>query len=598
MQNNIIIELNEREAIHKIQNGEWISNLSKSIIIEEGDTLQLKSSMLDAIAQSAEQINIDRDLNLVLKFGVYYNDWLPFSGTNTPPPEFLYYQKVLTNGNPVNPPSTGDGRYAIPYKKIEGFDTGFSSTTGFDFVNLDNFAPSAPFEIQYSYIDINNTLQYLNHNIPSVPKNSDYTDFFNLIFKDGTLKIAYPDITKFGLQSYGPANVTPVITENGYAPYNFEAVVLLPKGNYTAPELSLYISKELSNNATSPFNRGTTTNYIDNPFLKNTDMFKLNEAQPDGHGGTITEKVYYVKYNMDNQGLVSSFDSALFIGDEEASDPPADYNISVFIGASQIALDYDQDSSSFQWSYLHTPLLDSATGKNLSIKYLNNNNVISTIGAHSGIYFTNLHAVDMEGNLVDFWKSVIGFDVDNMCVEYQNVLNNQFGKSNSSWVILEPLQLSKNITSAYIGIDSAVIKTTGTWMKQQKVPSLDTGNWIDSTADPNNTTEIRASIKLPELQNTFSHYLIDLGMKFQNELIGSEEVYRSYNGIINKFYNFGSYIYSDDGAGGIAYEHKGAPIVLKSVKCAIRRSSDRQVDDNLGNNSCIYMQLIKAPPKV
>jgi hypothetical protein len=94
MQNNIIIELNEREAIHKIQNGEWISNLSKSIIIEEGDTLQLKSSMLDAIAQSAEQINIDRDLNLVLKFGLYYNDWLPFSGSNTPPAEFLYYEKL------------------------------------------------------------------------------------------------------------------------------------------------------------------------------------------------------------------------------------------------------------------------------------------------------------------------------------------------------------------------------------------------------------------------------------------------------------------------------------------------------------------------
>ena len=31
MQNNIIIELNEREAIHKIQNGEWVSNLSKSM---------------------------------------------------------------------------------------------------------------------------------------------------------------------------------------------------------------------------------------------------------------------------------------------------------------------------------------------------------------------------------------------------------------------------------------------------------------------------------------------------------------------------------------------------------------------------------------
>jgi hypothetical protein len=596
MQNNIIIELNEKEAIHKIQNGEWISNLSKSIVIEEGDTLQLKSSMLDAIAQTAEQINIDRDLKLVLKFGMYYNDWLPLWTETDTPPEYLFYERINNNGS-GNTQSLGDGRYVIPYKKISGFDTGFSSTTGWNFANLDNTAPSAPFVIQYSYIDINNQLTYLNHNIPSIPKNSEYTDYFSLIFKDGTLKIVSPDISKNGLVSYGPANVTPIVTDNGYAPYNFEAVVLLPKGNYTAPELSLFISKELSKNATSPFNQGTDTNYIDNPFLKNTNMFIAGQVQPDGHGGTIPEPVYYVRYDIDNQSLDSSFDGAMIINDTPAG-APAGFNNSIFLGASQIALDYDQDSSSFQWSYLHTPLLDSATGKNLSIKYLNNTNNISAIGAHSGIYFTNLHAEDMEGNLFDFWRGVIGLDVDNICVDYQDVLINQFGVSNSSWVILEPLQLSKNITSAYIGIDTAVIKTTNTWMKQQKIPSASSANWIDSTADPNTTTQIRASIKLPELQNTFSHYLIDLGMKFQNELIGADEVYRSYNGIINKFYNFGSYIYSDDGAGGIAYQHKGAPIVLKSVKCAIRRSSDRQVDDNLGNNSCIYMQLIKAPPKV
>lgn len=594
MQNNIIIELNEREAIHKMQNGEWITNLAKSIIIEEGDTLQLKSSMLDAIAQTSEQINIDRDINLILKFGLYYNDWLPLWTATNIPPEYLYYERKNNNGT-ANSQAVGDGRYVIPYKKVSGIDSGFSSTTGWDFANSDQFVNSEPFQIQYSYINTNNQLTYLNHNIPSIPKNSDYKDQFSLIFKDGTLKIAFPpDISKLGIVSYGPANVTPIVNDNGYVPYNFEAVVLLPKGNYTAPELSLFISKALSKNSTSPYNQGTTTNYIDNPFLKNTSMFVQGQVQPDGHGGTIPEPIYYVRYDIDG---VSSFDGAMLINNTP-SDPGPTFNNSAFLGASQISIDYDQDSSSFKWSYLHTPLLDSATGKNLTIKYLNNDsNDISAIGAHSGIFFTNMHAEDMEGNLFDFWNGILGFDVDNLCVDYQDVLDNQFGVSSSSWVILEPLQLTKNITSAYIGIDSAIVKTTNTWMKQQKVPSGTTANWIDSTADPNTTSEIRASIKLPELQNTFSHYFIDLGMKFQNELIGVDEIYRSYNGIINKFYNFGSYIYSDDSAGSIAYQHKGSPIVLKSVKCAIRRSSDRQVDDNLGNNSCIYMQLIKAPPK-
>lgn len=594
MENNIIIELNEREAIKKIQNGEWISNLSKPIIISEGDQVQLKASMIDAIAQSSEQITIPSDLKLVFKYGLYYNDWLPNynlpegQATNTRPEQNLYYFFYNNDGSDAQK-YTGDGRYVIPYKKLDSV-TGLTKAEGWEFGNPSTINNSAPFTVEYSYLNENNVLSYITHNIPSIPKGEEYGDVFNIIYKTGSFKIVSPNLDKIGITSYGPINPEPIDSDVSYIPYNFEASIILPKGNYTAQELSLFISKELSVNNTTPFNTGTTTNYINNPFLKNTQEFFAGEPQPDGSAGDITQDIFYVRYN--NNG---SFDGAMkIIFDVDLPD----LNYNMFLGASQLALDYDNVSSSFKFSYMHTPLLDTATGKNLTIKYLKSGSNVSAISAHSGIYFTNLHAETMDGQLFNFWgkDGLLGFDVDNLCVDYVNLVQNMYGVPSSAWIVLEKLEVGKNITNNYIGIDSAIIKTANSWMKQGALPSGDGSyyNWVESTGDPDNTNEIKAVVKLPELQNTFSHYFIDLNMKFQNELIGADEIYRSYNGIINKYYNFGSYIYSSDGEGSLIYQHKGAPIVLKSVKCAIRKSSDRQVDENLGANSCVYMQLIKA----
>ncbi len=58
MNNNIIIELRENDAQHKVQNGEYDILLSKQVVLEEGDTVALKSVMIDTIVQSTLKINI------------------------------------------------------------------------------------------------------------------------------------------------------------------------------------------------------------------------------------------------------------------------------------------------------------------------------------------------------------------------------------------------------------------------------------------------------------------------------------------------------------------------------------------------------------
>jgi len=68
-------------------------------------------------------------------------------------------------------------------------------------------------------------------------------------------------------------------------------------------------------------------------------------------------------------------------------------------------------------------------------------------------------------------------------------------------------------------------------------------------------------------------------------------------GIISKYYSFnGNYTYGDS-SGSIEYTHKGMPIYLHGIKLKILKS-DKQVDNNLGDDNTIFFQLIKAEPVI
>jgi hypothetical protein len=199
--------------------------------------------------------------------------------------------------------------------------------------------------------------------------------------------------------------------------------------------------------------------------------------------------------------------------------------------------------------------------------------------------------VNSKNQPFDFWSGLLGFDVQSMTVGFNNVVPNIFGNDNSHWVQLDMPVLGQNITSAYIGMDTAVQKNA-TWYEAQTLSASGSNYILDATANPDQTTEITAIVKLAELQNKFSHYILDLNMKLQNEIIGADDVYRNYSGIINKYYSSGSYLYGDE-SGAIVYEHKGAPLTLRSVKCRIL-TSDKIADPLIGSDNTIYMQVLKA----
>jgi hypothetical protein len=583
MNNNIIVELRQKEAQMVSRNGEYDVLLKKQVVLEEGDTVALKSVMIDTIAQSSGQITIPDDLTLKINYGVYINNWT--KNDTSAEPEYSPYIEYGLNGANLGT-VYGDGKLCIPYKKIPGVESGYATAQGFQYyANSNNREGGGNVDVVYSYINSSGQTSYIHSRIPYVEYGQYYSDNFgSILFLIGSFQLI-TNILDYNLSPEGLEDVVPIeSTKDHYIPYNFEILFQLPKGVYTADQLSLYLSEMFSSNPISPYNNGTAGNFIKNGFLKNTKLFAEGQPEPDGQNANVPANVLFVKYN---NGFLSAIDFNL----EEGGVEP----INFLIGASQIDINYNELNNSFEINYIHTPLLDQATGKNLSIKYLlGANNNVSAVGAHSGIYFTNLQAFDSQNKPYDFFKGVLGFDVPSMVVGFDGVVSNFFGNNNSLWVVLNQPLLGQNITSNYIGLDTAVQKTTN-WFMYKTLELNDTDYILDSTADPNTTNAIIAPNKQAEQQNKFSHYLIDLNMKFQNEFIGAEDVYRTYNGIVNKYYASGSYLYGDESA-SIIYEHRGQPLVLRSVKCRIL-TSDKTPDPLIGADNTIYMQVIKAQPK-
>jgi hypothetical protein len=61
---------------------------------------------------------------------------------------------------------------------------------------------------------------------------------------------------------------------------------------------------------------------------------------------------------------------------------------------------------------------------------------------------------------------------------------------------------------------------------------------------------------------------------------------------VGKYYQVSNYIIGDSD-GAIQYQHRGMPLILRSIRIRILKS-DKKQDLNLGSDNTIMFQLIKS----
>lgn len=561
MSSNTIIELRQADAINVVSNGNYECALAKAITIEDGDVVQMKAAFIDAVKSNENLIIIDEDLSLQIVNGIYITDWLATDDkTNYTLPD----GSITTTNKQM-------GQDFIPNKQISiTDDPSLIVASGYEYF-YDVVDSDKSFTITYQYFDYTNSPRTFQTTFPAVGGQGTYIDYFNIVLKIGSFQILSPTADYFEKLNISPIKLITIpgpVELELYEPFLFTTNFFLPAGSYSPTDLSLYVSEQLSKNNVGP--NKYFSGLINSPFMKISSNFDAGEPSPDGQ--------------LDENGdPVILANNTYFIASDLSSCFQFVSGKNYYIGSSEISLEFNQDLNKFTFTFLHQPMLDD-TGTDISVRYMPYPTIAGknmAIAKNGGIFFSSLTAKKVSDNTIfNFWEGILGFDVGNLTVKYGPVQNGILGLEGS----VKSVNIIDGITTTngYFGLNSAVEKTSS-WYSMPTISSL------VSTID--NTVSIDAAQGISEVLNTYSHFILDMNMKFNNEFIGKDVNY-NVQSIVSRYYNFGSYAFGDT-SGSIQYIHHGMPIILKSIRCRVL-NSDKQIDTELGNDNTIFMQIIKG----
>jgi hypothetical protein len=580
---NTFIELRQAEATNITGNGDYNCNLSNDIILNKGDQVSLKSVFIDTKTQGF--INIPNDLNLTLQNTVYITDW-----------NFDNTYKTSTVNEDGTLTCSGSGLDFIPMKLIISGDLPNAETIT-QAIYKASMPGSKPFTATYQYTDYySNQIVYFHHSIPASRAGDEYVDEIDVLCVLGSFSLYTPNahdlLYIYNMNEPTFTTNTGPIPNDIYLPYIFTNNIIIPAGSYTADNLTLFISKELSrNNSTNSLIQKT----VKSPYLFSSDDFLEGRPSPDGAknpDGTpylLTADAIYISTGMEKVMKIAN---------------GGNYSI----GSSQVALEVST-SNEIQWTYLHYPMYDDKDGTAISVRYiaqtLNDIAVPGTpiytgnilpISKCGGIIWTGLTATDtITGQAVNFWEDILGFNLLTLCATWgQITAGNLYGGIEGVYNMFYPLgtvlQHGVNMTNGYYGLDSVIEKTPSTFYKITNPTTID--NPIISTVDTTNA--IIADNNQDLLLNTYSHFLLETNLKMNNSYIGTQDTYHNYSGVITKYYSFGSYTYSGDGEGAFVYTHNGNnPIYLKNISIRILNSDKTIASGNIGEDNTIILEIIR-----
>ena len=577
MSQNITLELRQIEAQHVAANGDYENRLAAEIVLNDGDVFTLKSCMLDTVSESSAII-LEDDITIITASMPFFNDCQNFS-TNI-------YRNQFVDGE-----SSDYVKTCLDYTPLKRVDAG--TVTGIVYANGWNYSIT-PVKTQqkvqrsytttYRYINEAGVVCYAHGIIREVAitgKTLNLVDTFSSVLGQTTsFSVQTTTIPPSWNVVWAPTPNTEPLTSVIYKPYAIPNYFVIPRGTYSPNEIAQLLSEKFATN-----NSDSAVSMIQSPYLWSAESFQVGYNQPDGSrnpDGTpekITESVIFC-------------------------DPALNYAITFtdgvkqWIGTNQLSVQFDSDAQRFSFVFTHFPFY-SSDGKDIAMKFCRFNNdltkPIQQITHYGGVLFTTLTATDTNGNVYDFWEGKLGIDVGSMMtnVTIQGPINTTRFEKTGTFFQYELVSGLTN-TTGYTGIDAAVIKSVGSTGNWWEEVSLSVGT-DELQATINTTIPIRGNLTLPQLLNTFSHYILQCDLYF-SKVISSVDNYKNLHGIITKYYTAGGYCFGDNG-GALEYIHRGAPVVIRSIKTRVLRP-DKSLDPLLGPDNAVYFQVISNTPSL
>ena len=572
-----VIECRNKTALDSSA-GDWTTTLNENILIEQGDVIRVKDSVIDTQAASSQKILIPSDINISMDYGFYQiND------------EQIDYMNFQNTGPP-------DGKTHTNFVLTQEF--GGTGVLEFQFLNdyklesLDKNTLSKEGDLTFSYKNQSGRPESRIINIKSLNSTEIYqvTELINIVFKGSgpqaavnDIKIS-PSLASLNLKISSTQNSD--ITQNILVPYIMTKTIKINAGNYDPDELAKLINLEMNNNSLfdSPY---VTT---DIALLQTSQQIQSRFLDPTTKKPSVNFALASIRSNdvlspyqpMRVQSMIDFDGKSLTI-----------QGIPIFFGASIFELSYTQSSSQFKIDYLHTPVYNNTE---INIRYINlgslNQDSWLTIDKLGGVFLSNLYAETIQtGEPFDFWDRMLGLNINDIGTKFKYVSLEIQPPSSPVVNIWNPvtddLTTGKGTTGGLATLDGVIQKTD-----PAKVPLTN----FTVSADPSSTNAIIGSTNnILNNQVPFGYYLIEINSQFKNEFLTPENNFRNVSQIVNKYQTFDSFTYGESGQ--LQYEHKGEPMLLQSFKCRIL-DSDKNVAPNIGTDSTIHIEIIKGIPQL
>jgi hypothetical protein len=289
------------------------------------------------------------------------------------------------------------------------------------------------------------------------------------------------------------------------------------------------------------------------------------------------------------------------------------------IGASEFALEFmtiGENTGKFAFTYLHSPLLNNQNevigtyNFQLEGDYNFNDAKYIYLNAYSGIMLINIYQDDNNnfGTIPPFLEQ-LGFKGDDL-LPFENI-QDVFKESNkfipeqdpvaNNYVLFSYSQFLQYTTRNYFNLKGIMRNTatavpgsgTSVYSMNDYSLSFNAPYNVYNFTDSETTEAINASSVATSSKYNTGHYLIELsGYGNSNEFLNNEKL------LLVKAI-VGNYMYSESfamtlGDSSLLYIHNSEiPLTLTQIDVRILNPVSKMPDLNLGNNSSVYLKIIK-----
>jgi len=560
------LELRQKDAISSAKSGDWESVVQEKILLEDGDTVVMKSAFIDTEASSNQKINIPKDLTLNFQWSKWWN---------------FYF-----NSEPANlwfPP------YTVPVGDLPDFEQyvesqakiGTGNTVGFTYIlkfQTTSSQASKPFDLGLQYEDINGNNQQIKVHVPSFqPSTTEYQVKLTtpLIFEINYGLIPSPNEQTMKDKYYVTFDIDKTIdsgSELFISPKTYSTSISVEKGAYSPVDLCSIINRKLTEVKAQDSSTSPLVLY-GNKFL-------------DGVEGEMVQ--YYANVlNLPAGG--KAIDAEKWTGNRASNT-----DFIPLTGTNTVELAYLDAQQKFTWNAIHFPMYDENGTPSVVLDSTEKTNA-NVQPAYSGIFWSHLGAEDANGDYFDFWEGLLGFDLDSLYPQEEPFISDTsdfewYGTANlKAYCPKYNLEYGKTITSGLASI-AGLVPTSSTAQTASKGFNHNLRGTIYNPTQSKNVY-IEAPNSVLSQANAFGYFLIEINAKMMGKYITKDQNRNNISAIVSRYYEVNSYTSATE-SDALIYTHHGNPVFLESFKCRIL-DSDKNVASNLGSDNTVFLQVVK-----